>query len=383
MKKRQKLCVVIPVCFLILCCVQTAETETIVLPAGLVSLAEEAFAEDAAIAAVELQPGILSIGDRCFRGCEALSQIVIPDTVETIGADCFSGCPEDLLIITDPGSAGMLWAQENHMDFHADTQYRALLIAQLYRNCTTYITLTGPEADVDIMEKCLTKPAGTLYRVFVRQELTASGILDEILACFGSAQAQDVSLFFYSGHGAFSNDPEQQGALVGADGKGTITASALRQALDQIPGRKIIILDSCYSGSIIRNEESGALRSAVTQKDRTAMDFLDSFTAAFSKQSRSADYYSEYFILTAAAENEQSYEDRIGSRYAGLFTANLANGLGYSIWRNAYSERMADANHNGVVTIREAYQYTRNKMITEGQHVQVYPADCGWLGLIR
>ena len=357
--------------------------ERIALPAPVTWRYEESSGENAEAGKAVLPSTLLSIGDDCFEGCKSLSKVFIPDSVEAMGMDCFQDCASDILILTKPGSKAMQWAHDNQVDYQADTHYRALLIAQTYKDCVRYPHLDGPEADVEIMENCLSAQAGTNFEVTVRYDLSASGILEAIQSCFGMAQDQDVSLFFYSGHGQFSNDAAQQGALVGADGNGSVRASELRQALDQIPGRKIIILDSCYSGTIISGETPVLLRAEGIREEKTARDFLDSFTAAFTMKSRSSSYYSQYFMLTSAAENEECFEDRIGGRSAGLFTANLAKGLGYNSWNNTFEEMAADVNQNGVVTFQEAYQYARERLIAEGQHAQVYPAGCDWFGLIR
>ena len=258
------------------------------LPVGLTIIGEEAFLNDTALQIVRVPVGTVQIGDRAFSGCTGLSRIVIPSTVEIMGEDCLTGCAGDLLIVTQKGSAAMAWAQENDVDFQAGTRYRALLVAQSYRTTTAYSTLYGPANDVDQMTQCLSRIEGTAYEPFTETDLTADGILSAVQQCFSGAEEQDVSLFYYSGHGRYSDNPALRGALVGSDGRSFVTAAQLRQALDAIPGRKIVIIDACYSGSFISGGEYGrGTRSAEETPENGAEAFLNAFTEAFSRQSRS------------------------------------------------------------------------------------------------
>ncbi len=352
------------------------------LPGSLYAIEEEAFSNSALKSAV-VPWGTAEIGDRAFSGCENLSRIVIPPTVEIMGRDCLKDCARDLLIVTEKGSAAMRWAEENSVDFQAGTRYRALLIGQTYRNCSLYPALYGPPNDVEAMALCLSRLDGAAYETTTAADLTADRILSAIQASFGGAEEQDVSLFYYSGHGYDSASAALRGALVGADGTDFVTAGQLRAALDAIPGRKIVIIDACYSGNFIGGMENGpAARGAAETPENGAEAFLAAFAAAFSRQSR-AGGYSRYFLLAGAAENEETFEDRVGGRIMGLFTASLTAGLGWDPAAARPGAYLADENRNGVVTFREAYAYTRQAMIWEGQHVQAYPSACDWLALAR
>ena len=352
------------------------------LPGGLMVIEEEAFMNNASLQSVRLPQSTVEIGARAFFGCTSLSRIVIPSNVETMGEDCLSGCAGDLLIVTEKNSAAMAWAQTYNMDFQAGTRYCALLIGQTYGNHALFPTLYGPPNDLEAMARCLSRLEGTAYETVIEMDLTASGILSAIQQHFAGAEEQDVSLVYYSGHGNYSNDAAMRGALVGVDGK-FVTAAQLRAALDAVPGRKIVIIDSCFSGGLIAGGEYGqTARGAKETPENGAEAFLDSFMEAFSRQTRSANY-SRYFLLTSAAENEEAYEDRVGGRAMGLFTAAFVTGMGWNSLTQAPGAFLADRNQNGAVTLREAYEYTWGKMVLEGQHVQVYPSSCDWLALGR
>lgn len=371
--------------FLFLCSCETGLAGSYDLPSSVTELEEEAFAGDTQLQTITLKSGLCSIGSKCFYGCSNLYRIAIPKTVTSIGAYCFDGCPADFVIQTTPGSYAMQWARDHHVDFQANTKYRALLIAQTYDSLGEDEQLKGPAEDVQLIKKVLSNADKTRYEITIKHDLNASEILAAIDSCFGGVQDQDVSLFYYSGHGISSNNPSYQGALLGANGNSYVTASNLRQKLDQIPGRKIILLDSCFSGAIITNESGTMSRSNNVQKNKgTANDFVNSFISVFSSQSRDAAAYNRYYIMTAAADNEESYERMYGSKNksVGLFTVFLSKGLGYDWWNDASTDLLADSNANGAVSFREAFQYVKSEL-SDSQHAQMFPSACNWMGIIR
>ncbi len=360
---------------LMICSCETCLAGVYVLPSSVTKLDEEAFAGDTLLTEITLQSDVTSMGDKCFYGCSNLYRIRIPETVTSIGADCFTGCLSDLVIQTTPGSYAMKWALDHHADFQAGTKYRALLVAQTYDGEGYDVELHGPLNDAKAVEKCLQKAAGTAYTTKIEHNLTASGILSGIDSAFGESQDQDVSLFYYSGHGAKNGD-------LWCVKDTYLSPRQLRQKLDQIKGRKIIILDCCYSGAFITSE-SGTLARAKEAKAGSSADFLNSFMSAFSGQKGAADDYNRYYILAASSDNESSWETWIGDQSRGIFTAYLTKGLGYSVWNQNYTNMFADTNNSGAVTLREAYQYIKDGTVNEEQHVQVFPSDCDWISIIR
>ncbi len=355
--------------------------EYIVLPAALTEIAEEAFAGDVSITAMSLPEGLTAVGNRCFAGCAALNAVTVPDSVEWIGVDAFSGCGEALLIRCGPGSAAYAYAEENQIDFQADTTYRALVIGQTYTG--TQKPLNGPANDLRAVRFCLQNMG---YAVTAQSNLSADGILSAIASTFSAAAATDVSLFYYSGHG------EEDGSLVGGDGVSLVSPSQLKSALDQISGRKVVLVDACYSGSLISEDTSDRLfstRDAATSDG--AAQFLSAFQSVFSHNAplRGALNTGSYFVITAARDDEKCEEGWITSggstRSMGYFTYSLCLGLGYDgvVYRNvAFS---ADANADGAVSIQEAYAYASSQALSlnSGQHASVWPSGCRWFAPFR
>jgi hypothetical protein len=66
-----------------------------VIPYGVTSIGEEAFAWWDGLTSITIPDSVTSIGDRAFYDCRSLTSITIPDSVTSIGKDAFS---YDLLI---------------------------------------------------------------------------------------------------------------------------------------------------------------------------------------------------------------------------------------------------------------------------------------------
>ena len=68
-------------------------------------------------AIIELPEGCERIGSRAFAESATLKVVLIPGSVTQISADAFDGCAEDLVILTDEGSAAHMLAAQNGMLF--------------------------------------------------------------------------------------------------------------------------------------------------------------------------------------------------------------------------------------------------------------------------
>lgn len=82
---------------------------------------------------------------------------------------------------------------------------------------------------------------------------------------FYGADDNDISLFYITTHGLYSLDqPPMAYAMLLSDGKTEfrLTAQALYQALNPIPGLKVLIIDTCNAGAVIdRGLPGGGLGS--------------------------------------------------------------------------------------------------------------------------
>lgn len=336
------------------------------------------------IKSLTIPEGITTIEANAFAGCSNLVKVTLPASLTDIHSSSFAGASPAIQLICPPDSYALTYAKTAGTDFKAtNTVYRALVIGQQYWGNNH---LSGPFYDTAAMEKMLSQSrfAGNQFTVARKIDLTKSEIRAAISSTFAGATENDVSLFFYSGHG------DKGGKLVGYD-FGMITPAELRGWLDTIPGRKIVIVDACYSGAIIGKDISGT-QSFAAGSSYTPSDFTSDFTNAFAggttssgTGARSANNLADggYYVMTAASGSQLSYEAEIG-----FFTYALCYGCGWDGLSIKSVAVYADTNGDGIVTLQEAYVFAKEnaaaiaKSYRVTQTAQVYPLN-SYFGLLR
>ena len=163
--------------------------------------------------------------------------------------------------------------------------------------------------------------------------------------------------------------------------------------MDNVPGRKVIIVDACYSGSLIEEDgeqtKGGQLRGAGETAEEAAGAFINCFQAAFRPRLRGAMNAGGYFVITAARADEQSAEEdfspKYSGQYMGVFTYYFCLGIGYNGASRQNTALNADVNTDGAVSIQEAYAYAAVNATERysGQHAMVWPAGCKWFAPFR
>ncbi len=227
----------------------------------------------------------------------------------------------------------------------AKRTYRALLVGNSYPGESA--ALDGPMTDLGAMRTVLNSMPGTPYKITTARNVTASGMQASIATAFSGAQPNDVSLFYFSGHGT------PQGALVGTNST-SLSVYGLRNALQKIPGTKIVLLDCCYSGSSIGRSTASpsafnrAIISALSSASRSEVNLEDQ----------------GYIVLTSCSQTETSNSLTAGDdHYWGAFTYSLCYGSGYDEWNQVSLGRMpADANGNGAITLGEAHRGVQERI---------------------
>lgn len=90
-------------------------------------------------------------------------------------------------------------------------------------------------------------------KTLIDEQSTRLNILNSIAMCFSEADNNDISYFYFSGHGY--SDGETSTILphdaLAASASKDISTDELAMALAGIPGTKVVILDSCHSGGFI------------------------------------------------------------------------------------------------------------------------------------
>lgn len=294
--------------------------------------------------------------------------------------------------------------------------YRALLIGNTYTGESN--ELPGCENDVDGMRTMLGRMTATPYSVTVKKNIRAEEILSSISSTFGNASYNDVSLFYYSGHGANSvgadgNPTSYHAALVGTF-QTYVSIARLKTELDKIPGKKVIIIDACHSGQFIARDgtvtqvSSSAFNSQVVNLfanddqlsgdvSRTAVvlaadgsELLSEEAPAFIDRACDTNFAkSGYYVITACRSEEKSVSTGYDSngdgkidRYFGLFTYGLCYGNGWNLARNAaISSLNADLNKDSKVTLYEAYVYAKvmAQSHNPNQTAQIWPENSAFV----
>lgn len=271
---------------------------------------------------------------------------------------------------------------------YAPPVYRALLVGESKFPGTDRPRLPA-DNDVALMAGMLGSvdgAKGTSWSVAARYNRTAGQIREDIREVFAEAGEGDVSLFYISTHG----DSEQTfegvfGAYAGClatclDGEdgGLLTLGELAGWLGTVPGRVIVCIDSCGSGAAIyEGNGAGGFDRLVVDAFRAAdrrVALPDANGGAFAVDNK-------FYVLTATAYLEMGWTS---GKYS-YFTKWLTDGVAT---RGAMP---SDANRDDLVTLDELYGYVKNRCDStafevtvdgEGkavhQHVQVYPAGCGF-----
>lgn len=253
-------------------------------------------------------------------------------------------------------------------------EYRALLVGNSdYRNGVA--DLQAPRFDVDRLKTVLQQSrygADNLNFAEIRvlQDATKHQILENIRSTFKDADADDVSYFYFSGHGALDTSTGQA-YICTVDAEyldDNISVNELKAVLDTIKGTKIVIIDSCHSGGFISKSvttDEPAIESGNIISDK----FNNKLIKTFSESPKAYLIGNGYNVITAASMYEMAYESyEAGWGWGGHFTNAIVKGCGYSA-----PYYLADANSDGVVTFGEIYNYTKHSTYTS--HVQVYSSD--------
>ena len=273
-----------------------------------------------------------------------------------------------LIVVDSNGNTGTS-TNVATLNVTAATKYRALVIGQ---NAYTSRPLKGCINDADGMKLMLTSLTNK-YTVTEKTDLTASQIVASINSTFADATDNDVSLFYYSGHGV-----KDSGALVGVDNYG-LWLDDLASMLSNVPGHVIVILDSCYSGMLIHSGREKEELARINENIIATFRKYDHGMAAagLGDETNHSLASSHFSVLTACAYNEESQECYIPR---GAFTDAFLRGLGHAfnestVRYQSYSGSMpADTNKNSSVALYEAYYYAYNGVKASGytQTVQYY-----------
>ena len=183
------------------------------------------------------------------------------------------------------------------------------------------------EIDADVMAAMLRGGAGAQVSV-TKGECSPESIISYLVNVAAIQQKSGDTLYLYfSGHGTQffdTSEPDSTGEAICLydDRKGIsiLKDDDLRNALDKIPGTKIVILDSCFSGGM----ERAAVIGRPFYKKKALLfdeDTMRVYRAPKTLKSDPKPPGKTYFLF-ASSEDEYSYSTGDG----GLFTKALKFG---------------------------------------------------------
>jgi len=244
--------------------------------------------------------------------------------------------------------------------------------------------LNAPPYDVDrirqILQQCKFGTSNTTFSniSYLKDwQATKSNILQSISSTFSGADSNDISYFYFSGHGALVGNtsylcPADMTSFIDS----VISVNELENALSTIPSTKVVLLDSCHSGGFI-GKGVGEMQISKEKLESFNDEVINAFSQAEYKGLLTT---SEYKVLTSCHSSQECMElspvtpgdfDPFG-----VFTIALCAGCGY------YGSYPADTNLNAIVSLQEAYLYVKSYVadldaqlpdISITQDVQVYP----------
>ena len=231
-------------------------------------------------------------------------------------------------------------------------------------------TSAVPIEDVNAMEKVFSNQ--NFSEVVRFPDKTKAEIIAKMEELFKSSSESDVNYLYLTCHGG------RDGRIyLGSDGL-TFSGWELASLLKQYKGKFVVMLDCCYSGTII---DVGKPNKKVASKSEERFDeqaFLAGFSTGNLASKNGEMLNSKFLVLCASCKDEESYSAvGIGS----LATRYWAMGTGWDSLRNRMISPMADTNTNGKITLEELYQYSYPlvledaSQIHEEQHVSVYPEN--------
>lgn len=253
--------------------------------------------------------------------------------------------------------------------------------------------LNGTLNDVAVWKEALTSrygfPADNVTTLLDRRA-TKAAILNELQRLERTTKPGDTVLFFFSGHGTSSYDPEVKldmgpatGALVPADAKLSGSREALLDSL--LVGRRdlrpilekmdqdrhvIVVVDACYSGNAVRSLAKTSLPGR-----RGIPKFLPLTlpTAAMpspqtmekSDSSAGEPYpYRNILYIAAANDREKAMDlpsDPYDGKPHGALTGAMMRGM----------RGDADSNNDGIVSYDELYRFARKDTQQQGHTPQL------------
>ena len=231
-------------------------------------------------------------------------------------------------------------------------------------------TRAVPIEDVNAMEKVFSNQ--NFSEVVRFPDKTKAEIIAKMEDLFKSSSESDVNYLYLTCHGG-----ENGKIAIGSD-KTSFSGWELASILKQYKGKFVVMVDCCYSGTIIDVGESDEKVASKSEEKFDEQAFLAGFSTGNLASKNGEMLDSKFLVLCASWKGEKSYSlVGIGS----LATRYWAMGTGWDSLQNRMISPMADTNTNGKITLEELYQYSYPLVLeaasssNKKQHVSVYPEN--------
>lgn len=224
----------------------------------------------------------------------------------------------------------------------------ALLIANLeYRSDSLLKNLVSPSNDIIDLKKVLVDKNVGDFEVLTLVNQTSYESLETIEKFLVDRKSDETALLYISGHGIKDIDGKLYFATINT--RRSVLYSTAIKAKDiadlmerSRAGKKLIILDTCFSGAFVRGMQ---------MKADMSVNVSDHFDGR------------GYGVLTSSDETQYSFEgdNLLGNANRSYFTQEIVNGL---------KSGEADKNADGEITLNEIFEYVEEKFTFKGIYYQ-------------
>ena len=230
--------------------------------------------------------------------------------------------------------------------------YRALLFSEC--NYADGRSRTGAAWTAEALYRALSyHEAGGGYQTEIKLDNTLNGMRQSIESMFAEAQAVDVSVLYFSGHG----DVENGTAYLELSDGTHVTAQMMESLVKVIPGDVVLLLDFCYSGAFIG-------KSSLPDANRRGTPFIaDTRTHVASVFAPG-----RYHVLTSSSFDQKSHRLGTGGadrQMATVFGGSICEAFGYNMARNARAAMRADLNGDRRITLYELHNFISGNVRSE------------------
>ena len=178
-------------------------------------------------------------------------------------------------------------------------------------------------------------------------DATKEAVLNGIASTFADADENDVSYFYWCGHGSVMGGmPVICPTDFNFTLQSSISVDELEIALSAIPGTKVVILEACHSGNFI---------------DKNIGDFNDLVIEVFSQLGINKDTYQ---VITSCKGHQVCWQ------YGGIYTY-----FTQAVYEGCQN-LTADVNEDGIINLTELHEYVIDWVeanCSKNQDTQMYP----------